>query len=133
MQPTVATKTGVARTSISTYRDELCATAGACPPCVPPPGTIDAFCRGGTCQVEDLQKFNACTKDADCKLVPKDCCACGTLPAAAFTALSDEPGFVGDRCATVDCAGCPGGPQVADASRATCNTTYGYCEIAPPR
>jgi hypothetical protein len=132
-EPTLATKIGINRTSVSTYQNELCANAGACPPCVPPPGTIDAFCRGGTCEVQDLGKYKACTKDADCKLVPKDCCACGKLPATAFAALSDEPGFEGDRCGTVDCAGCPEPVQVADGSRATCNTTYGYCEIAPPR
>ncbi|HVW30253.1 MAG TPA: hypothetical protein VHC69_33075 [Polyangiaceae bacterium] len=132
-EPTVDTKIGIAVASRSTYADENCATAGACPPCEPPPGTIDAFCKGGACDVEDLGKYKTCTKDADCKLVPKDCCACGTLPASAFSALSDAASFTGDRCATVDCAACPAGVHVADASGATCNTTYGYCEIAPPR
>jgi hypothetical protein len=134
MEPTLATKTGVNGTSVSTYENQLCAAAGACPPCEPPPGTIDSFCRGrGECDVEDLRKYKACTKDADCKLVPKDCCACGTLPGTAFVSLSDEAAFQGDQCATVDCAGCPGGIHVADATGATCNTMYGYCEVAPPR
>lgn len=132
-QPTIATKVGIARSSISTYNEQRCATAGACPPCVPPPGTIDSFCKAGVCDVEDLGKYKACAKDADCKLVAKDCCACGALPNTALAALSDEPGFLGDHCATVDCAACPSGVRADDASRPTCNTTYGYCEIAPPR
>jgi hypothetical protein len=131
MDPTLDTKIGIARTSLSTYMDERCAAAGACPPCVPPPGTIDSFCKAGLCDVEDLRKYKACTKDADCKLVPKDCCACGSLPGTAFVAISDEAAFVVDRC-TANCDTCSG-VQVADASRATCNTTYGYCETAPPR
>lgn len=133
MEPTLATKIGINRSSVSTYQNELCATAGACPPCVPPPGTIDSFCKAGKCDVEDLSKYKACTKDADCRLVTKDCCTCGTLPASAFTAVNNGAPIGADWCGTVDCAACPEGVQVADASRPTCNTMYGYCEVAPPR
>ncbi len=131
--PTVADKRGISRSSLGAYNSALCATAGACPPCVPPSGTVESFCRGGRCDAEDIGKYKACKVDADCKLEAKDCCACGALPVTAFVAISDVPGYQGDYCGTVDCATCPSAPHVADASSATCNTSRGYCEIAPQR
>ena len=56
-----------------------------------------------------------------------------TAAAVAFVAISDVPGYQGDYCGTVDCATCPSAPHVDDASSATCNTSRGYCEIAPQR
>jgi hypothetical protein len=100
---------------------------------VPPSGELDAFCRASHCEVEDIGKYKACAKDADCTLQPKDCCACGALALSAFVAISDVGAWEGDHCATVDCAACPDGVHVNDASGATCNTTRGYCEVAPQR
>ena len=131
--PTVADKRGIALASISAYNGALCATAGACAPCVPPSGTIESFCKAGSCYVEDLGQYKTCTRDHECVLLPKDCCACGILPVSAFVAVSIASAYDADRCGTVDCAPCRAGVHVDDASTATCNTSRGYCEIAPQR
>jgi hypothetical protein len=130
---TVQDKIGIAVDSKLAYRTFECSLPVACPPCEAWVGTVDAFCRASRCEVEDLAQYKACTKDADCKLVAKDCCACGTLPATAFVSISDESSYQEDRCGAVDCVVCQDGPHVADATSPTCNTVRGYCEMAPPR
>jgi hypothetical protein len=109
------------------YWEEKCATAGACPPCVPSNGSIDSECRAGKCEVVDRSPYTACTMAADCKMVPKDCCACGVVRTAGWAGISDTDGF-SLRCAAVDCAPCTeGGPSHLTNDHVEC--TQGFCEV----
>jgi hypothetical protein len=124
---TLDERIGINVDSAYAYQQAKCATAGACPPCVPSNGSIDAVCSGARCEAVDFHPYTACTKNEDCQMVPKDCCACGAVRTAGWIGVSDAPGL-SERCAVVDCAPCADGPpRHVTQDYAQCFS--GFCQV----
>lgn len=98
----------IRRERYSEWMSENCAAVD-CPACARPQDpTLFADCRGGTCEVVDLQAHpsTACTTDTDCHLRTTDCCECGgRLDREHVVAVSDRHEFGKLAC---------GAPQACD-------------------
>lgn len=127
-EPGLSDRRAIAVSSRSAYEGVVCSGSGACPPCVPPSGTIVAVCRNAQCVLEDVKAQTSCTKDEDCQVVPRDCCACGIVAASALTVTSSGFSACPPAVTCPECFGISLPPEY----KATCNVARGYCELAPP-
>jgi hypothetical protein len=101
----------------------------ACPECDSwPLPSIYAACIEGQCTVYDAASHASCGSDEDCRLVTKDCCACGgDISVGALMAVDASFGAP-DYCGSTACDDCLPPPAPSNV-RARCHLEAQQCEL----
>jgi hypothetical protein len=130
-QPTTSSYVAIQRGQESALRAATCTDQNAgCPDCatILDPSIL-AVCRDQECKVVDLREdpIAACQQDADCVLIPSDCCPCGLIDVTKLVAVGKgkESAYRSQVCDPgTSCSSCNWNYEGA---RAHC--TSKHCEV----
>ena len=108
-----------------------CALENQCTFC-PSQTAVQALCQAGTCTAVDLTPYGECTKDADCTVTRKDCCACdgpvedpNAYVAVSGSAIDAYTQFACAASTPCDCV--PG--RFSDRVEARCDVRHSGCFV----